>query len=229
MDGVVYIAFNKHKKVNHIHELLYSLKTLKNKHPEVPTTVFSDEEIQSSLIDNLVKVPINSFRKKQDFLPLSPYDTTLYMDTDTAVVGDLSDLFRITERFDLAACFDYLREDKNKAAGFEEYGNIPTSFSELGGGVIIFKKSKITDNFFKVWKKNYSNFCRNTEWTSDQQTFRQSIWECTNLNFYVLPPEFNLRTQSKRESCRDRFPIEDKIYHWHNMHNVGLKYQPYNY
>ena len=227
--GVVYIAFNKHKKANHIKELLFSIKSLKRIHNTLPVTVFSNQDIYSPLIDNLVKVDITGPRMKQYLLPKSPYETTLYLDTDTAVVGDLTDLFRITERFDLAACFDYLREDKLKASKYRKYDIIPNSFSEFGGGVIIFKKSAVVNDFFKLWQKNYQEFCATTEWLSDQQTFRQSIWECKRLNFYVLPPEYNLRTQSKRDSCKERFPIEHKIYHWHNMHKVGLKYQPYNF
>lgn len=227
--GIVYIAFNHHPKANHIHELLFSVKTVKQSNPSLPITVYSDTDIKSDHIDNVIITNITSSRMKQIILPKSPYDVTLYLDTDTAVVDNLDSLFRITERFELAACFDYLRYDPDKAAAYKPYRDIPESFSEFGGGVILFKKCPNTDAFFKLWQKNYEDFCKKTKWKTDQQTFRLSIWQSKDLKFYVLPPEYNLRTQEKRDSCKSRFPIKDKIYHWHHMQTKGLSYKPYQY
>ena len=41
-------------------------------------------------------------RAKVDYLPETPFAETLYLDTDTRVLGDLGDLFRLLERFELA-------------------------------------------------------------------------------------------------------------------------------
>lgn len=232
-NGIVYIAFLNRSNPRFprdlwLKELEYSAKTVKNKHPDLPITLFTDKNRNIKNIDQVKVINFDGPRVKPFCLWDSPYQNTLYLDTDTAVVGDIQNMFNLMERFDLAASFDHLRVDNKKAAVYPEYAKISEAFSEFNGGVILFRKSDAVKKFFKVWRKNYEEWKKLSGLLADQPSFRVSIWQSSDLKFYVLPPEYDLRTQGKRDGCKKRFPIEHKIYHWHEMYK-GIVGNPYNF
>lgn len=194
-NGIVYITFVRNKKIDRIKELEYSVKSVKNTHHNLPITLFTDKDPKIKGIDNVIIINVDSERIKQKYLYSSPYDNTLYMDCDTAVVGPIEEFFSLMERFDLAATHDVMRKDFKKSAKYPDYANIPDGFSEFGGGVILFRKSPEVEMFFEVWRKNFNKWYELTKEVRDQPSFRVSIWQCVDLKFYVLPPEFNMRTK----------------------------------
>jgi hypothetical protein len=214
-NGIVYIVFKKHKGVDHIKEVIQSARAVKNIHKKLNITLFTDSKnINENCFDNIKIIPINNTREKQNYLYDSPYDYTLYLDSDTKVVNPIEDIFKILDRFDIAACFDHARKDPKKSKVWEDYAKIPSSFSEFAGGVILFKKSPVVESFFKVWRVNYGLWKKASGKLNDQPSFRVSLWQCSDLKVYTLPPEYNLRTQEKR----DKFIINPVILHWHKMY-----------
>jgi len=196
-NGIVYITFIKAKikKVDRIRELKFSVNSVRKLHPNIHITLFTDEDPKVKGIDNVKIISVDSTRIKHKYLYESPYDNTLYLDCDTAILGPIEEPFNIMDRFDLAATHDLIRKDERKSVKYPDYANIPDGFSELGGGVILFRKSPEVENFFKVWNKNFNKWFKLTGEVRDQPSFRVSIWECSELKFYVLPPEFNIRTK----------------------------------
>ena len=61
---------------------------------------------------NLIKVLIKPqhIRSKVDFITSSPFKKTLYLDSDTVVVRDITDIFDSLDRFDVAVTHDYARK-----------------------------------------------------------------------------------------------------------------------
>jgi hypothetical protein len=234
-NGIVYICFeNKHNKRFEkdlcLKEMKFSISSSQKQNPNTPITVFTDYSITIPDV-NVVKINSpKSNRIKQDILPLSPYENTLYVDTDTMFVNSIEDIFTLGQRFDVGFCIDYLRLNTEKPKSFIDYFKIPPCFPEYGGGVMFYTKSKQTLNFLKFWKSKHQESIKHGIIT-DQQSLRVSLWQCENLNFFTLPPEFNLRTQEKAEGCKKRFPIKDRIYHWHKMFNPNIHNSrtPYNY
>lgn len=216
-NGIIYIAFRKNKKTDSIKEVIHSAKSVKKIHKDLNITLFTDiKDFKNECFDNIKLIPINSTREKQNHLFDSPYDYTLYLDSDTKIVNPIEDMFGILDRFDIAACFDHARKDPNKAKVYKDYAEIPRAFSEFAGGVILFKKSLVVENFFKVWRVNYGIWKKASGRLNDQPSFRVSLWQCSDLKIFTLPPEYNLRTQEKR----DKFEIKSIILHWHKMYNV---------
>lgn len=209
-NGIVYITFIKNMKADRIKELKHSVLSVKKMHPNLPIALFTDKNPNIIEIDDVKIVPIDSERVKQKYLYESPFDNTMYMDCDTSVVGPIEEAFGIMKRFDLAATHDLIRKDPRKSKKYPDYANIPDGFSEFGGGVILFRKSPATENFFNVWKKNFNNWCALTGEVRDQPSFRVSIWQCDDLKFYVLPPEFNYRTKKYDN-------IQTRILHEHDL------------
>ena len=178
--------------------------------------MFTDKDPNKKCFDNIEIVPINNIRVKQNFLWNSPYQNTLYLDSDTGIVGSIDTVFDILDRFDIAATHDMMRKDMKKAKVYPDYDVIPDGFSEFAGGVILFRKSFTVEKFFNVWKKNYAIWCKLSGKLNDQPSFRVSLWECYDLHVYVLPPEYNIRTKKYHN-------IVPRIYHYHNMTEKSLE------
>ena len=225
MNGVLYIAFGGHPNADHIREAVVSVQSLKSVHPDMHTTVITDSTSACHLkgyFDNMIVKDIRSERVKQDFLEESPYDRTLYLDTDTKIVNPIDDLFGLLDKFDIAASIDHARKVKQWSDVYPDYAVIPASFPEFAGGVILYRKTEEMKVFFAYWRKNYEEWKRRSGRINDQPSFRVTMWECNLIRPYVLPPEYNLRTEEKR----DKYPGVPRIYHWHNMYDPNLKRIP---
>src|SRR5207302_5761641 len=86
------------------------------------------------------------------YIPQSPYKYTLFIDADTYIYDDFSEIFSLLKHFDLAVAHDTFRiyvEDYEKLK--ENLHRIPISFPMLNSGVILFKKSERMERFFRAW------------------------------------------------------------------------------
>ena len=209
-NGIVYIVSDINRKADRIRELRNSAESLKQMHPDLPITLFTDKDPNIVAIDDVRIVPIEGVRVKQDLLQDSPYQNTMYVDCDTDFVGPVKESFRLMERFDLAATHDLIRKDPKKSKKYPAYAEIPDGFPEFGGGVLLFRKCKQMELFFHFWQKNFKEWVKLTGEIRDQPSFRVTVWQSKDLKFYVLPPEFNHRTKKYHN-------IRTRILHQHNL------------
>jgi hypothetical protein len=211
-NGIVYTTFGDRC----LKELEYSVKTLKKMHAELSVTLFTNKPYTNDEIDNIEFKDIKTNRVKQEYLYESPYQNTLYLDSDTGIVGSIIELFDLMDRFDIAATQDLIRKHDKKSEIYPDYAAIPDGFPEYAGGVILFKKSTSVENFFKIWRKNFNKWYELTGQVRDQPSFRVSLWQCKDLHIYTLPPEYNIRSKKYHN-------ITPRVYHWHNMSDKNLK------
>ena len=215
--GVLYIAFGE----NFIKEMLISAESVKKHNPDLHITAFIDNPIQSEYLDNVMQIVAKHLRPKIDYIAMTPYDETLFLDTDTIIDRDISDMFEILETVDYAAAHDLARKRKRYSDVIPEYGSIPYSFSEVNTGVMAFKKNNLVMKLFKMWRENFYKYYNYCPW--DQPSFRISLWQSIKdgLQFYVFPVEYNIRSKANREKNRrlhDQFGEEHlspRIYHMH--------------
>jgi lipopolysaccharide biosynthesis glycosyltransferase len=85
---------------------------------------------------------VGHIRAKLDLLAQSPFDESLYLDSDTRVVYDLRDVFDVLDRCDVAMCHDFARKRSTMAQLVPEYAAIPYAFPEFNGGVILYSRSE---------------------------------------------------------------------------------------
>jgi len=211
-NGILYIAFGD----RFLKEVEYSISTVKKIHPNLSITLFTDKPYSNKNINNIILKNLKGARVKQQYLLDSPYENTLYMDSDTSVVGEIEEIFGLMDRFDIAATHDLIRKHDKKSKVYPDYANIPGGFPEYAGGVILFRKSAAVSNFFEVWRKNFKIWCDLSGVVKDQPSFRVSLWQCKDLHIHTLPPEFNIRSKNYHN-------ITPRIYHWHNMYDKNLK------
>ena len=209
--GVIYIATGK----KYIAEACASAASLKAHMPTLPITLWASDDVSNPYFENVYKInhPSYNFLDKVRYIYKSPYEYTLFLDTDTYICEDFDELFGLLEKFDVAiAHAPYRRSPKNYVTCDEfVIDEIPMSFPEMNTGVILFKKHARVEQFFDRWLIEYQQqLSQSSPPANDQPAFRAALY-FSDLSHATLPPEYN---------CRFVFPVfvsgMVKILHgWH--------------
>lgn len=215
--GIVYIAFGD----NFIKELCFSAESVKKHNPNLHITAFVDKPIECPHVDNWQVISPQHLRPKIDYLYKTPYEETIFLDTDTVIQRDIEEMFDVLEAVDFAACHDLARKRKKYSAGIKEYGDIPYGFSEVNTGVMVFKKNRLVLELLLEWRQNFYRYYQVCPW--DQPSFRVTLWNKIKqgLKFLVLPVEYNIRSRANREKQRKfhhqfgEEHLSPRIFHMH--------------
>jgi len=184
--GVIYVATGR----RHLDEMLVSVSSLRQQMPGLPVVLFTDQaEIPAGVFDE-IRILTNaqhSFVDKIAPLCESPFEKTLFLDTDTFLCGEVGDLFDLLERFDLAVTHAPFRHDRPFST--------PTCFAELNTGVMVYRNTSAVRELFQRWLELYKQEVGETgKLDSDQPAFRAAMYQSPQVSLYVLPSEYNLRT-----------------------------------
>ena len=192
------------------------------KYNDINTTVFTNsaEKIKKELFDNVFYIPRESQYARFDKLysiKNTPYNKTVYLDCDTVVIRNIEHVFIGLERFDLLVCHAPVRINKKCVLAKDP---AYWFFSQINGGVLFYKNSeRVTDQFINAWlndyKKNYPCIKR------DQESLQRILYE-SELDFYILPPEYNFRAEFLNQAKGINFPVF--IIHSHKAVGKGAKY-----
>jgi len=154
--------------------------------PWLKIGIFSDQEVTDPVFSFVGKIQGEDSRRKHEYVGRSPFSNTLYLDSDARVIDDLSDLFRLLERYEMAGAHVRYRSvpkrlRKNKL-------DLPQAFPQINCGVLLYRKCERVDKLFQTWIDIY----RDDGFTRDQIPFREALW-LSDVNFYVFGPEYNMR------------------------------------
>lgn len=144
-------------------------------------------EDSSGAFDRTILINAAHARSKVDCIRDTPFDQTIYLDCDTIVRHDLSDMFNVLERFDigLARVVLWHRKTHSKHHAVE----VPQIFSEPNTGVIVYRSDTPRMRaFLEDWHRRFYEFGN----SNDQITMREALWE-SDVRYYVLPEQFNKR------------------------------------
>lgn len=183
-DGAIYVATGP----DYLDLARTSAVTLKRFNPGLPIDLFTDrpEAPGLAIFDAVHTVPRIHPRAKIDCMPLSRFERTLYLDCDTLILAPFGDLFEILDRFELALAHDMRRGSDLVQEGHRE--RTPYAFPQLNSGVVLYRRSAAMVEFFAQWERRYRDAGR----ARDQVSLKDLLWS-SDLRFYVLPTEFNLR------------------------------------
>ncbi|HLJ18998.1 MAG TPA: hypothetical protein VKU84_02310, partial [Stellaceae bacterium] len=111
---------------------------------------------------------------RMDIMARTPFTETIYLDTDTYVADDISALFGLLARFDLAVAH---------AAAYVGLtdSEVPHAFYEVNAGVIAFRKSPPVMQLLANWRATYLGWLQDPRfrmWAvlGDQPSFRRCLW-----------------------------------------------------
>lgn len=195
--GVVYAAFGK----PYVREANHSWKSVRQQMPHVHSTLYTDEPDEAEAFDNVMNVSTvhhNRLDKIQN-ISQAPYDRVLFLDSDTHLCGDVSDVFELLDRFDIAMAHAPRRIHYR----YPSLEGVPDSFSEFNSGVMAFRNTPAVQEMFTLWARYYGEALE-TDWLKalkarrgkitlqDQHFLRRALYE-TNLHIATLPYEYNCR------------------------------------
>lgn len=194
--GIIYIVTGQ----KFVEEACRSAASVKRCMPDIPITVLSDMPVCSPLFEQVVPIanPTHGPEDKIQYLAHSPYEETLYLDSDTYMTEDSREVFALLERFDLAAAQAPYRAQYRVC-------EVPDCFPELNTGVIVFRKTEALRLCLEQWLQIYrADREKTVDWLFpggaawyrrallNQPSFRRAVYE-SGLRITVLPPEYNCR------------------------------------
>jgi len=189
--GVLYIATGK----KFISEATESAKSLKNVMPDTKIVLWADEMI--SIDDspfhtiNLIEEPRYSFFDKIKPLCETPFEKTLFVDTDTFFMESVYELIPLLDRFEFAYCHAPWRICPGENNILED---VPDSFPEPNSGVIAYRATEKVFETIQNWERIYDKKLNSDDVPDgDQSALRLALWR-SQLNMTILPPEYNIRT-----------------------------------
>jgi hypothetical protein len=182
-DGVIYVA----RGADYLDLATRSAMSLRARAPGVGVALFTDQAaVAPGLFDAVLPIPEGGPTPKLASLPESPFERTLYLDCDTLVLAPFDDLFDVLDRFELAVAHDVRRTSALIREGHAV--DPPYAFPQMNCGVMLYRRSPAVAAFLADWQRRY----RAAGVGRDQVSFRDLLWQ-SDIRFYVLPPEFNLR------------------------------------
>lgn len=192
--GVLYIATGK----KFIEEAVISAKSFKKFNKGIPVSIITNLKVDYDCFDQciLINDPSYSFRDKVFNLENSPYEVTLFLDSDTYVCADISELFELSYKFDVALAHAPKRFTENylNQYTFTNPKKITKAFPEFNTGVILYKKSKGFFEMIDLSKKLYDSYSNQVKKNlPDQIVFREATF-LSDISIATLTPEYNCRT-----------------------------------
>lgn len=183
--GFLYVANRK----KFVEEALISVKSLKRFNFE-PVCIVLTPELRTKEIEEVFDVIIenselldHSYLAKVVGLQESPFDHTIFLDGDTFVTDEISELFDLLELVDFATTL----EQKLHTASSENlrFRNI---FPEFNSGVIVYRNSAIMNKVLKDWL----SYCIQHKMGNDMPGLREAVLlNFEDIRFSILPNSYN--------------------------------------
>lgn len=211
--GVIFTATGDEKYVRLAERAAHSIRT---HNPGLAIDLYTDVARDLPVFDAVHVLGNVWERSRIDAMRLSRFERTLALDCDTIIVGAITDLFDLLDRFDIAAAHDQWRNGAAAQKGWKK--QLPAAFAEFNGGVIVLRKSAGTDRFLEDWARAV----REHAIGRDQPTFRELLWD-SDLRIATLPPEYNLMTIGLAEAWDPSHPAP-KILHSPQFHREFDRY-----
>lgn len=219
--GVLYIVFGDK---NMMMEAIVSIHSIRIYNKSIPILVYTDDKdfFVGRTKDEFLEirnVDAQHKRSKVDFIGLSPFEKTLYLDSDTIVLFNVDEMFEGLSHFDILFTPDFSRK-RVRYSGIDKYNSISSVIPEINGGVMAFNDSEGVKDFFSLWRKNFYQFFTESN-GYDQISMRIALASVRNIKPMVLPGEYNMRPpqvlkklfEDKMENYASK--ISPKIIHRH--------------
>src|SRR5262245_17802200 len=180
VDGVLYIA----RGGKYVEAAVESARSVRRTTPGVPIAIATDGPSPPEFDEAIPIDEPDGYRAKIVGMLESPFDRTLMLDVDTYAAADLSEVFQVLDRFDVAAAHAPKRISLRVSQPLDD---VPDSFPELNTGVIAFRRNERVRRLLQAWLEEYDRLA----WL-DQPAFRSVVYKATDVRLAVLAPEFNV-------------------------------------
>jgi len=180
--GVLYFA----KGETFLEEAELSARRVRELMPECPISIVADREPDADCFDDVV-IDSSEFlkRDKPRAMRRTPYERTIYLDTDTYLQEPVDDLFDLLDEFDMA-----LRRNKSEIHArdvndTDPNAGVPEAFPEFNTGVVPYRKTSAVQELFDEWER----LCL-PDHDADQRSFRPALYG-SSVRFTAIPNRYN--------------------------------------
>lgn len=213
--GVLYVATGE----KYVRAAIRSALTIIKHCPDLPIHLFTDAQSNANLFAHNLS-PFSSVavidnphhRSKVDYIAHTPFEHTLFLDTDTALNTDIRDMFQILDRFDIALTHAHHRSPSRLQRWRV---GLPDSFPEFNTGVILYRNSPAVMQCIGEWGRHFIEAALNEN--NDQTTLRELLW-LSDLRIATLPPEYNVRFLKYPLLLWSKTEAQSKIFHLKALH-----------
>ena len=163
-------------------EAVASVARLRTVHDDVPAAIVTDLPALAATgrFDEVVELPRRDWvgsTVRMWAAGRSPFERTVQLDADMHVCADVSDLFSVLDRFDLAAV-PVAIDDADRS-------DAPAAFRDVDPGVLAYRRNDRTTELFAD--------------VMNGRTLRAALWR-SDCRVVWLRPEFNMRADRYRSS-----------------------------
>ena len=171
---------------------------MKNTDASATVAIITDEKINDSIFDIIIKKkPIDKFASKIKYLSDSPFQKTLFLDSDTRVYSDCTSLVHLLDYFDICAT---PAVNDIPPRNPTNPNIILDNLHPYNSGVVLFKKSTKFDLFIKktmnIFLNSSDDFWQDRtgpiQKKPDQPCFILGLAE-SDLKYYTLTQNWNFR------------------------------------
>ncbi len=214
--GVIYLVAGGR---SYMGELLTSLESLRRQEPDLPVTLFSPYKPPASARCDHFDYQSEEHPLKQKVMILkeSPYEETLFLDTDTFILRPVQQVFDYLANLDFAVA--------NMFAA--DWATTPPSFKALvdpegfNTGVLLYRKRAATLAFLKAWEEAIMPHDPKDMWAGyncDQEYFHRvkaaGAMDAAGLKFGPLPNcEYNARGMMEEPLKKEGRWDQVRIFH----------------
>lgn len=202
--GVLYYAVGK----QFMDEAVISARSVRAAMPGLPLAIFTGEPVPDGMFDMRYELDPSLGVKAQKMAVLrrSPFERTLYLDTDTFMVEPAPELFEVLDKFDMALVISSLNSLP------DGWGDVPSCFPVLNCGVIAFRASDTTGKLLENWQRLHAE----AGGGRDQPPFRKALYASrvrwvTMTNCYNFKIEFPQAVTRSVKILHGRHPNIDTL------------------
>jgi hypothetical protein len=167
------------------------------RHNAVPHLMFTSGEAGSAegVSFEHFEPSANPYADKIANIRRSPFERTIYLDSDTYVVDEIVHVLALLDHYDVAVAY------APAYRGLADPG-VPSAFYEFNTGVLAWRASDRVAAFLRSWEDTYLAWLSEEPFPgaskasssrrADQPAFRRCAWE-HQMRLFVLAPEYNFR------------------------------------
>jgi hypothetical protein len=191
-EGVLYSCTGERYVAEAVRSARSSLR-----HNALPHVLFASVDVagEPGLSIERFEPAVSPYADKIANMRRSPFERTLYLDTDTFVVDEIAHVLRLLDRYDIAVA--YTAEGRGPADP-----EVPAAFYEFNTGVLAWRANDRVAAFMRGWEETYVAWLSGDPFPvagrgsrsgrADQLAFRRCAWE-HDVHLFVLAPEYNFR------------------------------------
>jgi hypothetical protein len=180
--GLLYFA----KGEPFVGEATLSARQVRQVMPEVPIAIVADREPDADCFDDvLLDTSAFAKRNKPQAMRRTPYERTIYLDTDTYVQEPIDELFDLLDEFEFAVRRNKSETHVSGVGDTDPNAEVPESFPEFNSGVIPYRKTAAVWDLLREWER----LCLpDHRW--DQRSLRPALYN-SSVRFTSIPNRYN--------------------------------------